>query len=219
MDALMKLDLPAGVDVEIKAFGKDREVEAEAGGMSNARTVWLELKGNMSPGILGKKIGMTQVFRRGRAGGAGHAAEGGTLRGGAAQDAGHRRLRRGAARSDRVHQASSASTSRRPGHLKKAGAEGVQVHARVPPAAGDGDLKPGDQILVGSVQAQRQGGRDRHQQGPRLRGRRQAPSFPRRRRHARFDVPSRSRFDRRVRASRRACSRACAWAATWERTG
>jgi small subunit ribosomal protein S10 len=25
VDALMKLDLPAGVDVEIKAFGKDRK--------------------------------------------------------------------------------------------------------------------------------------------------------------------------------------------------
>ena len=46
----------------------------------------------MSPGILGKKIGMTQVFRAGRAGGAGDGAEGRSVRRGAAQDAGHRRL-------------------------------------------------------------------------------------------------------------------------------
>ncbi len=29
VDALMKLDLPAGVDVEIKAFGKEQEVRSE----------------------------------------------------------------------------------------------------------------------------------------------------------------------------------------------
>src|ERR1039458_4171095 len=108
----------------------------------------------MSPGILGKKIGMTQLFRpdgqvvpvtllkagpcmvvqrktpttdgydavqlgllrseedwndavvpAGRAGGAGDAAESRAVHGGAAQDADHRRLRRGATRPARVHQA------------------------------------------------------------------------------------------------------------------
>src|SRR3981081_3288130 len=46
VDALMKLDLPAGVDVEIKAFGKDHKNDFF-----------------MGPGIRGKKIGMTQIFR------------------------------------------------------------------------------------------------------------------------------------------------------------
>ena len=32
VDALMKLDLPAGVDVEIKAFGKVRSVSCRAAG-------------------------------------------------------------------------------------------------------------------------------------------------------------------------------------------
>ena len=67
VDALMKLDLPAGVDVEIKAFGRqlragqaneDRQARRE-----RLRVGPAEETENMSPGILGKKIGMTQVFR------------------------------------------------------------------------------------------------------------------------------------------------------------
>ena len=44
VDALMKLDLPAGVDVEIKAFGKEHE------------------RSRMLTGIIGRKVGMTQLF-------------------------------------------------------------------------------------------------------------------------------------------------------------
>ena len=40
--------------------------------------------------------------------------------------------------------------------------------------------------------------RHRHQQGPWLPGRRQAPPLPRRRRHARLDVPPRARLDWRL---------------------
>jgi len=61
VDALMKLDLPAGVDVEIKAFWKMRAVDvsgAVGAGMPDPYEGEL-----MSPGILGKKIGMSQVFR------------------------------------------------------------------------------------------------------------------------------------------------------------
>src|SRR5947208_14213900 len=49
VDALMKLDLPAGVDVEMKAFSGNKS------GRSGE-------KKHMSPGIRGKKIGTTQVF-------------------------------------------------------------------------------------------------------------------------------------------------------------
>ena len=67
VDALMKLDLPAGVDVEIKAFGKvsagarrqlsRNRLEAVPAAQLTSEEV------DMSPGILGKKIGMTQMFR------------------------------------------------------------------------------------------------------------------------------------------------------------
>src|SRR3712207_924930 len=67
VDALMKLDLPAGVDVEIKAFGLKGGGKLTAAadavkGKNRPEEVRPEGK-KMSPGILGKKIGMTQVFR------------------------------------------------------------------------------------------------------------------------------------------------------------
>ena len=43
VDALMKLDLPAGVDVEIKAFGREHA--------------------KMISGLIGKKVGMTQIIQ------------------------------------------------------------------------------------------------------------------------------------------------------------
>jgi large subunit ribosomal protein L3 len=65
------------------------------------------------------------------------------------------------------------------GHLKKAGAEGAkflrEFHLR--PATTISSRRQG---AGGSVQAQGKGGRDRRQQGPRFRGRGEAPSFPRR---------------------------------------
>ena len=136
----------------------------------------------MSPGILGKKIGMTQVFRAGRAGGSCHAAEGGTVRGGAAQDAHHRRLRCRAARLGGVRQGVARSTSPTAGHLKKASADGVKFLREVPLASRRRRFQAGRPGAGGSVQAHGQGGRDRRQQGPRVRRPRQAPSFPRRRR-------------------------------------
>src|ERR1700730_14144052 len=59
VDALMKLDLPAGVDVEIKAFGKGKEPGRSglfAAVCAAGRHAPIRI--DMSPGILGKKIGM-----------------------------------------------------------------------------------------------------------------------------------------------------------------
>ena len=51
-----------------------------------------------------------------------------------------------------------------------------------------------------------------------FRGRGQAPSLPRQRRHARVHVPSRAWIDRRVELSVARVSRACAWADRWATT-
>ena len=87
------------------------------------------------------------------------------------------------------------------GHLKKAGAEGAKFlrefqlrPRRRRPEAG----RPG---AGRRVQAEGQSGRDRHQQGPRLRRRREAPPLPRRSGIARLDVPPRAGFDRRIQLS------------------
>jgi hypothetical protein len=50
VDSLMRLDLPAGVDIEIKLL---RE---------NQMNILLNHRGSAIKGILGKKLGMTQVF-------------------------------------------------------------------------------------------------------------------------------------------------------------
>ena len=102
----------------------------------------------MSPGILGKKIGMTQVFRPD-----GQVVPVTLLKAGPCVVAqrktpDHGRLRRGAARLGRVRQADSASTSRMTGHLKKAGAEGAKFMREFRLRPGDGDFKPGDRVLV-----------------------------------------------------------------------
>ena len=61
VDALMKLDLPPGVDVEIKAFGREHSGQVAAGKQKqDARR-----RGRTTMavnGILGIKLGMTQVF-------------------------------------------------------------------------------------------------------------------------------------------------------------
>jgi len=68
VDALMKLDLPAGVDVEIKAYGKNTN---NRGSARRARSPHSALragcagmmeKRNVSQRILGRKVGMTQLF-------------------------------------------------------------------------------------------------------------------------------------------------------------
>ena len=101
----------------------------------------------MSPGILGKKIGMTQVFRARRSGGAGNGVEGRsvrvTQRKTPATD-GYDAIQIGFVEFVKPQRLNKPMT----GHLKKAGAEGVEFHERVAARTGDGDFKPGDRILV-----------------------------------------------------------------------
>ena len=160
----------------------------------------------MSPGILGKKIGMTQVFRAGRAGGAGDGAEGRSVCRGAAQDAGDRWLRCRAARASWNTSRSPASSKPRAGHLEEIGRRGREVPARVSAGRRHERRPEGRRPRAGGrVQAQGKSRRDRHQQGPRIRGRGQAASFPRRpmRRTGRCSTARRDRSA--LRAFRRAC--------------
>src|SRR5215471_8879411 len=60
VDALMKLDLPAGVDVEIKGFGISSVTRHACLLIPNPNG---RIPGvDMVTGIIGKKVGMTQVF-------------------------------------------------------------------------------------------------------------------------------------------------------------
>ena len=170
----------------------------------------------MSPGILGKKIGMTQVFRARRSGGAGDGAEGRPVRRDAAQDAGDGRLRRDP---DRLVEFVKPQRLNKPmaGHLKKAGAEGVEVHARVSAATGRRRLQAGRPHSGRGVQAEREGRCDRRQQGPRV-----SPASS-------SGITSAAAMQRTVRCStalpvrsahrafRRACFPACVAPATWVR--
>ena len=171
----------------------------------------------MSPGILGKKIGMTQVFRPD-----GQVVPVTLLKAGPCmvvqrKTPDHGRLRRRAARPGRVHQAAAhQQADGRP--LEEGRRRGREVHARVSAAAGRRRLEGRRPGAGGSVQAQRKGGRDRRQQGTRLCGRREAPPFPRRRRHRTVRCSTARRARSAHPASRRACFRACAWADTWATT-
>ena len=67
VDALMKLDLPPGVDVEIKAFGARGEVNGEAKIKAGAANIGSDEQKERARemavnGILGIKLGMTQIF-------------------------------------------------------------------------------------------------------------------------------------------------------------
>ena len=192
VDALMKLDLPAGVDVEIKAFGKASKLSGRQG--SELRLTVIR---SMSPGILGKKIGMTQVFRAGRAGGAGDAAEGGSMRGGAAQDAGDGRLRRRAARAASSSSSQRGSTSRR-----RPLEEGRRRRRRSSCASsglrpGDDDLKPGDRVLVDEFKPKDKVDVIGISKGRGFAGVVKRHHFRGGDGIARFDVPPRAWFDRR----------------------
>jgi hypothetical protein len=152
----------------------------------------------MSPGILGKKIGMTQVFRPD-----GQVVPVTVLKAGPcvvvqrktpATD-GYDAVQLGF-----MEYAKKSSMSKpAAGHLKKSGAEGVRFQREFRLEEGtNGRSEGGRPRAGGRVQAPGQSGRDRHQQGPWLCGRGEAPSLPRRRRDARVDVPSRAGIDRRL---------------------
>jgi len=102
----------------------------------------------MSPGILGKKIGMTQMFRPDGQAGAGHPAQGGSMHGGAAQDAHHGwydAMQLGLVEFVKPQRINKPAT----GHLKKGWRGRQQIPARVPPGRpGDAISKLGDKVLV-----------------------------------------------------------------------
>ncbi len=101
----------------------------------------------MGPGILGKKIGMTQVYRPD-----GRVVPVTLLKAGPCVVVqrksptvdGYEALQLG------LLEFAKASRTNKPtaGHLKKAGAEGVRFTREVPMKGGTGDLKAGDRILI-----------------------------------------------------------------------
>ena len=84
----------------------------------------------MVTGIIGKKVGMTQLFARGRHRAAGDRAQGRPVRRRAGEDGGDRRLRGRAARARRG-EADARKTSRPQGHFKKAGVPPTRVRREV----------------------------------------------------------------------------------------
>ena len=101
----------------------------------------------MSPGILGKKIGMTQMFRPD-----GQAVPVTLLKAGpcmvvqrkTATTDGYDAVQLGLVEFVKPKRINKPTT----GHLKKAGVEGATFLREVPLAPGDGDPKTGDQVLV-----------------------------------------------------------------------
>ncbi len=101
----------------------------------------------MSPGILGKKIGMTQLYRSD-----GQAVPVTVLKAGPCvvvqrktpTNSGYDAVQLG------LVEGIKASRIRKPnaGHLKKAGVDGVRYLREFRLRPGDGDLKPGDRVLV-----------------------------------------------------------------------
>ncbi len=101
----------------------------------------------MSPGILGKKIGMTQMFRAD-----GQAVPVTLLKAGpcmvtqrkTATTDGYDAVQLGLLEFVKPKRINKPAT----GHLKKAGVEGAKFLRELPLREGDGDPKPGDKVLV-----------------------------------------------------------------------
>ena len=151
----------------------------------------------MSPGILGKKIGMTQLFRPD-----GQVVPVTLLKAGPCMvvqrktptSDGYDAVQLGLVEFVKPQRINKPAT----GHLKKAGVEGAKFLREFPLRPGDDDLKPGDQVLVDQFKPKDKVDVIGISKGRGLRRCGQAAPFPRRRRYPRIDVPSRSRFDRRV---------------------
>jgi len=102
----------------------------------------------MSPGILGKKIGMTQVFRPN-----GEVVPVTLLKAGPCvvvqrktpTTDGYDAVQLGLVEGVKPQRLNKPET----GHLKKAGADGVRYKKEIRLRPGDDDLKPGDRVLVG----------------------------------------------------------------------
>ena len=90
----------------------------------------------MVTGIIGKKVGMTQLFLEDGTAGPGHGAPGRPLRRRAGEDGADRRLRGGAARPGRDKPIRRAPTRRSAGHFKKANVPPTRVRREVKVAKG-----------------------------------------------------------------------------------
>ena len=170
----------------------------------------------MSPGILGRKIGMTQVFRPD-----GQVVPVTLLKAGPcivvqrktpATD-GYDAVQLGLLEFVKPKRINKPAT----GHLKKAGAEGAKFlrEFRLDRGNGSGDSEGRRPGSGQRLQAEREGRRDRRFERPRICRRREAPSFPRRRRHRTVRCSTARLVRSALRASLPALFPACAWADIW----
>src|ERR1035437_1536147 len=104
----------------------------------------------MSPGILGKKIGMTQLFRPD-----GRAVPVTLLKAGPCMVVQRKTPTTDGYDAEQLGLLESIKTQRikhpTAGRLKKAGIEGAKFMRELPLGPGDDDMKAGDQVLVGEV--------------------------------------------------------------------
>ncbi len=172
----------------------------------------------MSPGILGKKIGMTQVFRPD-----GQAVPVTLLKAGPCMVVQRKTPTTDGYDAVQLGLVEFVKPQRINKPIDRPSEEGRAWKARSSCANFSWPRRRRSesrrQSAGRSVQAQRQSGRDRHQQGPRICGRGEAPSLPRRRGLARLHVPPRARFDRRIQLSFPRGSRHAHGRATWATRG
>ena len=151
----------------------------------------------MVTGIIGKKLGMTQVFGQDGTVTPGTVIKAGPVRRRAGQGDGDRRLRGRAARPRRRAAGAGAQAARRPLQEGRRAAD-----ARAPRSDAGGRQRGAEGRRSGArhrrVRERRSRRRHRHQPRQGLPGRHEAPQLPRRRRDARLDVPPRARLDRRL---------------------
>ena len=152
----------------------------------------------MARAILGRKLGMTQVWGDDDRLDPGDRHRGRALRRVAAQDGEAGRLR---GRPARVRRRSSRARSNKPmtGHFAKAKVEPKRHLAEVRARARASRYKVGQKITVDIFEPGAHGPRHRHEQGQGLPGRHEAPQLQGRSRRPRFALPPRARFDRPVR--------------------
>jgi hypothetical protein len=151
----------------------------------------------MSPGILGRKIGMTQVFRPD-----GQVVPVTLLKAGPCMVVqrktpttdGYDAVQLGLLEFIKPARINKPQT----GHLKKAGAEGARFMREFHLRPGDDDFKAGDKVLVDQFKPKEKVDVIGVSKGSGFRRRGETPSLPRRRRLARLHVPPRARIDRRI---------------------
>ena len=152
----------------------------------------------MSPGILGKKIGMTQVFNAD-----GQVVPVTLVKAGPCVVTQRKTPATDGYDAVQLGLVEYAKKPNKPmaKHLAKSGAEGVKFLREFRLGQGTGDLKQGDRVLAEEFKPKDVVDVIGTSKGRGFAGRGQAASFPRRRRHARFDVSPRAGFDRRFELS------------------